>query len=232
MARVKLLFSLLSLSLMPLSADTVGWYNGDLNASTALSNEINTAVSDSRVYEDFIVPAGGWTVTGLFTNNLMDFSTSQALWEIRSGVSVGNGGSLIAFGTGAATQTATGRNAFGFAESTIEVDGLNVALAQGTYWMTVAPIGPGGNTAVRSFLTTTSGLNAVGLPPGNDGNSFFDSTFYSANFASTPDLVSPEGDFSSGVIIAPAASAVPEPGALELLLGGGLLVFGIRRRSR
>ena len=61
--------------------------------------------------------AGG-TVTGLATNNLSGLNPTTAYWEIRSGVSEGNGGTLVASGTGATTNQATGRSDFGFNEYT------------------------------------------------------------------------------------------------------------------
>jgi hypothetical protein len=95
----------------------------------------------------------------------------QATWEIRSGISEGNGGTLVASGTNAATQTATGRSLWGtYPEYTIQVSGLDVTLAPGTYWLAVIPHGFGYG---RWFCSTTSGANAVGTPPGNNDNAFF-----------------------------------------------------------
>ena len=85
-------------------------------------------------------------------------------------MSAGNGGTLVASGTGAATQTATGFSAYGYNEYTIQVSGLSVTLGPGTYWLTVCPLGAG---TYQSFNDTTSGDNTIGQPPGNDGNSFF-----------------------------------------------------------
>ena len=71
------------------------WYNGKFNSLTGVANEINTQVSQAAVYDNFIVPSGTWNINTVWSNNLMNFTTlSQAYWEIRSGVSAGDGGTL------------------------------------------------------------------------------------------------------------------------------------------
>jgi hypothetical protein len=51
----------------------------------------------SRVYDDFVVPAGGWTVLGMFSHNRMDFSgVTAAAWEIRRDMAPGKGGKKVA----------------------------------------------------------------------------------------------------------------------------------------
>ena len=47
-----------------------GWYNGDWQI--AIGGMANWYVSDTqfgRTYDDFVVPNGGWTVVGVFSNN-------------------------------------------------------------------------------------------------------------------------------------------------------------------
>jgi hypothetical protein len=209
----------------PASAGTVGWYNGDFNGNNGLANGINNGSwSQANTYDDFVVPAGGWLVTGVFSNDLMSFTgTTQAYWEIRSGVSAGNGGTLVASGTDTATQTATGRSGFGYTEYTVEVDGLSLFLAPGTYWLTVAPVGPGSG---NSYVSTTSGANAIGNPPGNDDNSFFNSSTFGANFTPASNYVGAPADFSEGVL-----TGAPEPGTLGMMFGAGLLGLGFLRRK-
>lgn len=213
---------------LPAAAATVTWYNGDFNGANGLSNEINTIIPQSFVYDDFIVPSGQtWSVVSAWTNNLMSFFTSSATWEIRKGVSAGNPGVLVATGISVpAVQSATGRNGFGFTEYTIAVNVPNIVLPSGTYWLAVAPIDSGNN---RSFISTTSGFNAIGLPAGNDDNSFFTSAFFGAFFSPASNFVGFPADFSMG-ILADVTSA-PLPGSL-LLLGSGLLgLLGFRYRK-
>lgn len=203
------------------------WYNGDFNFADGLANEINTWVTQANVYDDFIVGGTGWTVNSLWSNNLMNFAgVTQALWEIRSGVSNGNGGTVIASGTTSASQTATGRSAFGYDEYTILVSGLNLTLNPGTYWLTVAPIGVGAELD-RSFNSTTSGLNAVGTPTGNNLNAFFDSSYFGYTFYPTTWTSGSMTDFSMGI----AGSVIPEPATMSLLGMGLLGLFGLKRKK-
>ena len=119
----------------------------------------------------------------VFSDNLANTNITGATWEIRQGISEGNGGTLIASGsTTTPVVTPTGRSGFGFTEFMVEVTGLNVHLAPGTYWLNVTVIG---DLTGRSFDSTTSGANCVGTPCGNNLNAFFDSNFFGANFTST-----------------------------------------------
>jgi hypothetical protein len=112
-------------------------------------------------------------------------------------------------------------------EQMVVVNGLNLtlpALAPGQhYWLNVTPIDGGSG---RLFNSTTSGANAIGQPPGNDQNAFFNSTFFGAFFTPTSSQNQPY-DFSNGVI----GTVVPEPaiGAL-LTCGVGALLIAVRRR--
>jgi len=169
------------------------WYNGDSAGASALPNGITFSHANGRIYSDFnVTSADGWEVSGVFSNNLMSTVITQASYEIRSGVSLGNPGTLLHSGTTAATQVATGRSLGGFTEYRVTVSGLSIHLAMGTYFLNVAPIGNG--TGV-SYNTATTGANAVGSPPGNNGNEFW--TSGTTNFGNT----APQGnDFSNGVI--------------------------------
>ena len=210
------------------AASPIIWYNGDLPVNGhGLASERNTTISDARVYDDFVLTQAT-TIDEVFGNELMssNFPTT-AYWEIRSGVSSGNGGTLLYSGTNAATATPTGRSADGFTEYHVDVTGLNLALGPGTYWLTVAAIDSGNG---RAFMSLTNGANAIGTPPGNDSNAFFDSTFFGTNFQPTVIAANPEyHDFSMGV--AGTLTAVPEPMSL-LLVGSGLAAVASSRRKK
>ena len=137
--------------------------------------------------------AAGWDITDVFSDNLMSTNVTGATWEIRSGITPGNGGTLVASGmTVTPTVTATGRSGFGFTEFQVKVSGLSVHLPQlpagQFYWLNVTPIG---DLDGRSFDSDTSGANAVGSPAGNDMNAFFDSDFFGATFGTPPIKANP-----------------------------------------
>ncbi|MFB2839778.1 hypothetical protein [Floridanema evergladense] len=195
------------------------WYNGDFDDVTGLANVINTGVSDSYVYDDFTIADGEiWNIDTIWSNNLMTLTgVTQSAWFIRTGVSQGNGGTVVASGISAATQTATGRKKNWLDEYRIEISGLNINLGAGTYWLSVAPIGFGSDSG-WSFISTTSGANAVGNPAGNNQNSFWNSSFFGNNYQVH------DKDFSMG--IAGISKSVPEPNFALALLALGILSAG------
>jgi hypothetical protein len=210
------------------------WYNGDFDSDpdtrNALANGNNTGFT-AAVYDDFNVTGGQWLVTGVFSNNLLNTNAgfTTANWEIRSGVSEGNPGTLVASGLNApVVVTPTGRSwpQTGLIEYTFTVAGLAVTLNPGTYWLNVQP---NGNGSQISYNSSTMGANCVGTPCGNDMNAFIDSITFGYNFHTTADPIFGPGnvDFSDGVI----GTVVPEPATVALLTCGlGALVVANRRR--
>ncbi|MEO7723413.1 MAG: hypothetical protein ABIU29_01805 [Chthoniobacterales bacterium] len=176
------------------------WYNGDFDDIDGLTNEQDTfATGFSHIYDDFNVnDSAGWDVDSVFSDDLISTTVTGATWEIRQGITSGNGGTLIASGTTMTpVVTATGRSGFGFTEFMVEVTGLSVHLDPGTYHLNVTPIGNlDGN---RSFNSTTSGANCIGTPCGDNDNAFLDSTLFGAIFEPVADFGSQFHDFSMGV---------------------------------
>ena len=206
------------------------WYNGDFNGEATgngLANQENVVGSGefSHVYDDFnVTDSGGWDIDSVFSNNLSSTSMTGATFEIRSGVSVGNGGTLIASGTTMTPViTPTGRSGFGFTEFMVEITGLSIHLDPGTYWLNVAPIG--GATG-QAFNSTTAGASCIGTPCGNNDNAFWDSpNFFGVNFVSTndPNVCFPPNvcpDFSMGVngTVSGGGTPTPTPGQIHLNL--------------
>jgi hypothetical protein len=219
------LFLLLT-TLRPASAQSQTlWYNGNLFGQDSLRNHIGGG-TEARVFDDFVVTnPGGWQITSAWSNQWFFSSffgapptVRQAEWSIRTGMSEGNGGTILASGISSASVTSTGRIPnFLYQEYTIRVSDLNVFLAPGAYWLNVTPLFAG-----DTYLSVTRGGNAVGVPAGNNGNSFFDWPSNGSRFAAR------QQDFSMGV----AGQVVPEPATGVLAVSALVPLLGAALRRR
>jgi len=191
----------------PPAASEMGWYNGDWQSGLrGLANWYVSGEHFARVYDDFAVSEGGWTVLSVFSDNRMTFTgVTQAAWEIRRDMAPGEGGRIVASGVSRAAQVplfGEGASAQDAAVSyRILVQSIHVRLEPGRYWLSVAPLRGNGT----SFIEATLGKNAVGDPPGNDGQALVFNTEADLRFVSTADLAADSRptpkDFSQGVII-------------------------------
>jgi hypothetical protein len=203
--------SLLALASAALAANAqTSFYGGDYDGNNAVIT--SQGANYARIYDDFTL-GQATNVQSVFGNFIGRSSTLY--YEIRQGVSAGNGGTLLYSGTIAATSTVNGTSRFG---SIYNVSGQisGVTLGPGTYFLGLAG---------SSYLVTASGANGVGGPLNND-LSYFDGQGYGTPpFASTA-TVGNQGatDFSMGLN---GVAATPGPAA-ALAFGVGL----IRRRRK
>ncbi len=197
------------------TAASAQWYNGDPDLVNGLAAEFNTDVTDAYVFEDF--DHGGGTITDVWGNYFWSSSITGYMYEIRSGMSNGFGGTLHASGNtdGAYSMTPNGFDAFGFTGYRLSADIADVNLAAGTYMLALSPIGKGSG---RGFVQSTSGANGVGSPNDNDLN-WFQSTFFGTTYQEN---LQAGNDFSYGVNI-------PAPASVALLGLGGLVATRRRR---
>lgn len=243
---VALCMLLLGSMATPSNADTL-WYNGDwyvLNwpnsdnlANRYVPNQISPTLT-TRTYDDFVVPAGGWTINTLYSNIYNPFTDAftitEVSYEIRQGLVgtnvypyQGDGGTVISSGISANfTVTPTGRYSGDdtnqiYPEQTVAVTGLNFFLPEGTYWLSVTPKIPEG--AGLSNTVTIGGGNAIGFLPGN-GLFSYDGLDPPILYADGYYVLDQPIDYSMG-IEGTTGGQVPIPPSI-LLLSSALLALG------
>lgn len=209
------------------------FFGGDPDGSGGVLSQVDgNIVSDCRVYDDFTITNTS-TITGVFGYflNTVGTGSHQLFWEIRSGITAGDGGTVVHTGTiSETTITPTGGTISGRSVALHESSVTPFNLDAGTYNLTVAVRG-GSDMA---WAARTGGANGIGSPHGN-GNSFIDawnpfapggpSHYIIWEPASESTMVDPT-DFAFGLR---GATAVPEPASLTALALGGLAL--IRRRK-
>jgi hypothetical protein len=210
--RIKTILTGLLLTFLPhalcaqaTATPVVGWYSGD--CTTPPHGGPNWYVSEtdySRTYEPFVVPSGGWTVLGVYSNDSLYLpdqgKVTQASWVVRAGVSPGNGGTVVASGIGDATSTLNSNGRY-----RIAVDGLQVQLTAGAYWLSVAPIA----AEAQAYVCETAGVGSSGVAPGTTGAALWDSPTSKLVFAPARQHGGITGDYSLGVLTPPGPPPSP-----------------------
>jgi hypothetical protein len=174
------------------------FYGGDINISSfnaaGMSDENTLLISNGggATYGAVDIPSGTTAnVFGIVFNIQADaaFDPLTATYDIRSGVSEGNGGTSIASGSGPAVVQATGRNFLGLNEYTVAVSWTTpVTLTTGTYWFNVQPqclnTLDGSCSAFRQFVSnTTSGANSIHASWQPRQQMFLNSAFFGFTWA-------------------------------------------------
>ena len=211
------LFLLCAVSLSSAPAQGISlWYNGD---ALGPPDYDMLRGSDHCFYNDFNVGPSGWNVEevwGIYALKPGYPVATAASWEIRSGMSDGNAGTLVASGEGPLTRTEIGEDSWHYFLNRMAVPGLSVNLAPGSYWLGMTL-----NYQDITWLARTRGTNAIGSPAGNNGNTC-EKWFNGYRIVSV--------DHSMGVGGSEAAEPIPEPTSVALLgLGFGVLVLGAAR---
>jgi hypothetical protein len=189
------------------------FYGGNFDARNGLSNEHNTLVTDSSVWDNFYVTddsgdGQGWRITTLFNHSLNrgNETADYCNWTIRTGISPGNGGNIavtasgrLAAGTAASTLFGYGRPIFGLSEYEIDVDisADPIQLLPGKYYLNVQPIGRG---VGQWFEATTTNGDSSSIGQQDPGNSYFNSSYFGYTWSDTQNVLgSGTWNFSNGV---------------------------------
>ncbi|MGA8489085.1 MAG: hypothetical protein WB711_01600 [Terriglobales bacterium] len=178
------------------------FYTGDFDPNNSnangLANEADLLVPDAHIYTAIpFYASSGSSVTGLFVNSLDTVGVEDPAkdpWDIRRGVSSGNGGTDFAHGTAKSTDTPTGRSGFGLNEYTHLVKFAAVSVTKkGNYWTNVTPQCTNANDSncdsARYFESDEeddpSPINHVGSCKNVLDNSYWNSTSFGTNYEPT-----------------------------------------------
>ena len=235
--RVSLLsaFALFVVAASLAKADPVIFYDGDPNGGLTYDMHVYSitgAYESFRdwAYSDFTVPLGQtWTLTSMFGNFANADPNAATIipnfqYEIRTGMSGSNGGTLVDSDTGlSAASTDQGYQVGGWEAYGYSVNLTSPVTLPGgtTYWLALIPISLNGYNV---GLQTTSNANSVNSP--NDQSSEFLTWDYldpTDVYSSLPD------DFSVGV--RGTVAIVPEPASAAILLVPALALLTRRRRA-
>jgi hypothetical protein len=171
------------------------FYGGDLNISSinaaGLSDENTLLIPGSSTYGSFTLTGVSATVTGIVFNVQADvnFDPLTASYDVRTGITDGNGGTSIASGTGAIAVASTGRNFIGLNEYTVAVNlSAPLLIGPGQYWFNVTPACTNGTSdgscsVGRIFVSnTTNRTNGVNAAAQTQGQMYLNSSFFGFTF--------------------------------------------------
>jgi hypothetical protein len=225
----KLLILCLAAVSVAANADSILWYGGDLNPNAANANgfasERNASVADAQSYDNFTLTSAA-QLTQVFGNFQDEFNggCTTAFYDIRTGITEGNGGTSVASGTISVTGTDQGMSIFGREVYRYQGNITPLNLAAGTYFLAMSPINAGEG---RDFISTTDGTNSINNVGHPNGNQYLNSSTFGVDYTNWQNLVGPgDWDLSYGVY----GDAVPEPASMAVLGVGALML--LRRRNK
>jgi hypothetical protein len=179
----------------PVLCDPCLFYGGDLNISSinaaGLSDENTLLIPGSSTYGSFTLTGVSATVTGIVFNVQADvnFDPLTASYDVRTGITDGNGGTSIASGSGAIAVASTGRNFIGLNEYTVAVNlSAPLLIGPGQYWFNVTPACTNGTSdgscsVGRIFVSnTTNRTNGVNAAAQTQGQMYLNSSFFGFTF--------------------------------------------------
>ena len=181
----------------PTLCDPCLFYGGDLNTASVnavgMSDENTLLIlGGSGTYTSFTLTGISANVTGILFNIQADanFDPQNATYDVRSGVTEGNGGVSLASGTAAIAVSPTGRNFLGLNEYSVAVQlPTPLLIGPGEYWFNITPActnatSDGSCSVGRMFLSnTTNRTNNVNGAAQVPYEMFLNSSFFGFTWA-------------------------------------------------
>jgi hypothetical protein len=186
-----------TISVPPALCDPCLFYSGDLDPASlnaaGMSDENTLLIlGGSSTYASFTLTGISATVTGILFNVQADanFDPQTASYDVRTGVSEGDGGTSIANGTAAIQVAPTGRNFIGLNEFSVAVNlSTPLVLSPGQYWFNITPNCTNGTqdgscSVGRIFFSnTTNRANGVNGEAQTEGQLYLNSGFFGFTWA-------------------------------------------------
>jgi hypothetical protein len=174
------------------------FYGGDIDVNdpnaNAFANANTILVPLTYTYSALQLPVNAM-LTGMLINNLptvnggTQYDPATGIYDVRTGVSSGNGGTDVGGGSNTLYEEATGRSPFGYTEESVaSLFTSPIPVSAGTtYWLNYLPqCTNSGNSDCEDdiyyFESNTDGLNNVNGKFQPSYQAFFESAFFGVNW--------------------------------------------------